>query len=257
MDLRPAGPGIDALPRDAALVTAVTIAAQLVAIAPGGVGTYEAAATAALVATGAEPGAALAAAVAAHALKTAYALAAGGVGALHPSPGLFGRVRLPRARPAPPPAAPAPPGPVALVLPAHDEGATVAGVVAWRRPPGPAARCGCIVVDDGSTDDTGGRGRGGRGAGGAAREQPRARRRGRRGLAEGSPAGPRRSRSATPTASTPRRSSRRWWRRSWTGRADYVVGSRFAGRIERMRPHRRVGNLACSRACARSPLAGA
>ncbi|MEZ0284502.1 MAG: lysylphosphatidylglycerol synthase domain-containing protein, partial [Thermoleophilia bacterium] len=88
--------GIDLSPRDAALVTAVTIAAQLVAVTPGGVGTYEAAATAALVAVGAEPGAALAAAVAAHALKTAYALVAGGIGAVHPSPGLLGRIRLPR-----------------------------------------------------------------------------------------------------------------------------------------------------------------
>jgi hypothetical protein len=31
------------------------------------------------------------------------------------------------------------------------------------------------------------------------------------------------------------------------GEADYVVGSRFAGRIERMRPHRRVGNLVLTR----------
>jgi hypothetical protein len=31
------------------------------------------------------------------------------------------------------------------------------------------------------------------------------------------------------------------------GRADYVVGSRFAGRIERMRPQRRVGNLVLTR----------
>ena len=96
--------GVDLSLRDAALVTAVTIAAQLVAIAPGGVGTYEAAATAALVALGAEPGAALAAAVAAHALKTAYALAAGCVGAVHPAPGLFGPAApgpgAPRAGPA-------------------------------------------------------------------------------------------------------------------------------------------------------------
>ena len=31
------------------------------------------------------------------------------------------------------------------------------------------------------------------------------------------------------------------------GRADYVVGSRFAGRIERMRPHRRLGNIVLTR----------
>ena len=49
-----------------------------------------------------------------------------------PSPGLLGRLRLPRDRPAPPAAAAAPPGPVVLVLPAHDEEATVAAVVAPR-----------------------------------------------------------------------------------------------------------------------------
>ncbi len=43
--------------RDAVLVTAVTIAAQTVAIAPGGFGTYEAAGTAALAALGVDPGA--------------------------------------------------------------------------------------------------------------------------------------------------------------------------------------------------------
>lgn len=32
-----------------------------------------------------------------------------------------------------------------------------------------------------------------------------------------------------------------------TGRADYVVGSRFAGDIEHMRPHRRFGNVVLTR----------
>jgi len=32
------------------------------------------------------------------------------------------------------------------------------------------------------------------------------------------------------------------------GTADYVVGSRFAGRIDRMRPHRRLGNVVLTRA---------
>ncbi|HEY8340712.1 MAG TPA: lysylphosphatidylglycerol synthase domain-containing protein, partial [Egibacteraceae bacterium] len=58
----------------AVLVTAVTIAAQTAAIAPGGLGTYEAAATAVLVALGADAGTALAVALTAHAVKTAYAL---------------------------------------------------------------------------------------------------------------------------------------------------------------------------------------
>jgi glycosyltransferase involved in cell wall biosynthesis len=40
-------------------------------------------------------------------------------------------------------------------------------------------------------------------------------------------------------------------------RADYVVGSRFAGRIDRMRPHRRLGNLLLTKALsfiARRPI---
>ena len=32
-----------------------------------------------------------------------------------------------------------------------------------------------------------------------------------------------------------------------SGEADYVVGSRFLGRIEHMRPHRRLGNLVLTR----------
>ena len=38
----------------------------------------------------------------------------------------------------------------------------------------------------------------------------------------------------------PRGARARWSPRSWTGRADYVVGSRFDGRIAHMRPHRRA-----------------
>ncbi len=41
------------------------------------------------------------------------------------------------------------------------------------------------------------------------------------------------------------------------GRADYVVGSRFAGRIDRMLPHRRVGNRmlsTCLRVVTRCPV---
>lgn len=63
--------------RDAVVVTAVTIAAQAVAVAPGGIGTYEAAAVAAYVALGAGAGEALAAALTAHALTTGYALVGG------------------------------------------------------------------------------------------------------------------------------------------------------------------------------------
>jgi uncharacterized membrane protein YbhN (UPF0104 family) len=82
----------------AVLVTVVTIAAQTLAIAPGGFGTYEAAATAALSAVGLDPGTALATALTAHALKTFYALATGTVALFLPAPGLVGRLRLPPGR---------------------------------------------------------------------------------------------------------------------------------------------------------------
>ncbi|MGH8910272.1 MAG: lysylphosphatidylglycerol synthase domain-containing protein, partial [Egibacteraceae bacterium] len=96
--------GIALSPADAVLVTAVVTVAQVAAVAPGGLGTYEAAATGALVALGAPAGPALAAALTAHAVNTAYALAAGAVAVAVPAPGLLGRWRLPRAPAAPDPA---------------------------------------------------------------------------------------------------------------------------------------------------------
>lgn len=80
--------GLEVSALEALGVTAVSVLAQIAAIAPGGFGTYEAAAVAAYVAFGYDPGAALIAALTAHALKTAYSLAAGGVGLVVPSPGL-------------------------------------------------------------------------------------------------------------------------------------------------------------------------
>jgi uncharacterized membrane protein YbhN (UPF0104 family) len=238
--------GIDLSLRDAALVTAVTIAAQIVAVAPGGLGTYEAAATAALVAVGADPGAALAAAVAAHALKTAYALAAGAVGAVHPSPGLLGRVRLNRDRPPPPPPAPAPGGPVALVLPARDEEATVAAVVT-RAPAAVAGReVRVIVVDDGSRDGTAAAAAsagaavvvaGGRGLGAAVR----------RGLAEAVAGGAAAVAFCDADGEYDPAQLGALVAPILEGRADYVVGSRFSGTIERMRPQRRLGNAVLTR----------
>ncbi|MEX0868686.1 MAG: hypothetical protein WD011_03350, partial [Nitriliruptoraceae bacterium] len=72
-------------------VTAITIAAQAVAVAPGGFGTYEAAATAALVAIGATDAAtALVIALAAHAFKTAYALITGALATFLPAPSMLG-----------------------------------------------------------------------------------------------------------------------------------------------------------------------
>jgi uncharacterized membrane protein YbhN (UPF0104 family) len=84
-------------------ITAVTIAAQAIAIAPGGIGTYEAAAVGAYVALGAAAGDALAAALTAHALTTGYALLGGALAVALPGriresrPGLLA-TQSPRAR---------------------------------------------------------------------------------------------------------------------------------------------------------------
>lgn len=249
--------GIALSPAEAALVTAVTIAAQTVAITPGGIGTYEAAATAALVGLGADPGAALAAALAAHALKTAYALVAGAVGALVPAPGLLGRLRLGPRPPRPAPVAVGPDAPVVLVLPAHDEEDTVAGVV--RR--APSQVCGrpveVVVVDDGSSDATAARARaaGARvvalganhGLGAAVR----------RGLAEGAGRGAAAVAFCDADGEYAPEELEAMVAPILAGTADYVVGSRFHGRIERMLPHRRLGNRTLTlmlRAVARRPI---
>lgn len=246
--------GLDISVAEAVLVTAVTIAAQAVAIAPGGLGTYEAAATATLVATGAAAGPALAAAFTAHALKTIYALVTGGIALFVPTPGEFGNLRLPRRPPddgAPssanssyPPEGSAQKAPVVLFLPAHNEEASVAGVV--RRAPGIV--CGhpviTIVVDDGSGDRTAEEAaaagavvvRSGVNAGLGAAVRIGL----QRGVeldaaaiafcdADGEYAPEELERMVAPILS---------------GDADYVVGSRFAGDIGRMLPHRRLGNRA-------------
>jgi hypothetical protein len=227
----------------AVAVTAVTIAAQTVAVAPGGIGGYEAAATAALVGLGAAPGPALAAALVAHATKTAYALVVGAVALVIPTPAYCGRLRLPRVPPPRPPLVPAgPDAPVVAMLPAHDEEAAVGDVV--RRLP--SVVCGrpvvALVVDDGSTDASAARAAA---AGAVVVRQPANRGLGaavRRGLAEaaafrpacvvyldadGEYAPEELASLAAPVLA---------------GTADYVVGSRFAGGPRRMRPHRTLGN---------------
>jgi glycosyltransferase involved in cell wall biosynthesis len=236
----------------------VTIAAQIFAVTPGGVGTYELAATAAFVALGAPAGAALTAAIAAHALKTAYALVTGGIALLVPSPGLLGRVRLarPQERQAAVPTV-SPDQPVVLFLPAHNEEATVGDVV--RRAPttvkGHPVQV--VVVDDGSQDRTAAVATAAgaavvtispnRGLGAAVRT----------GLADavdrqaaavvfcdadGEYAPEELERLVAPVLA---------------GEADYLVGSRFDGDIRRMLPHRRFGNRVLTillRFVAREPI---
>lgn len=228
----------------AVLVTAVTIAAQVAAVAPGGFGTYEAAATAALLAVGIDARTALAIALAAHAIKTAYALIAGALGAVLPAPSLVGRLRLPSPKPAtPPPSCPTDARPVVLFLPAHNEEATVARVldrVPERVAGRPVHR---MVIDDGSTDATARLAReagaevislSSNGGLGAAV---------RRGLAEALA----RDASAVVFCDADGEYAPEELERLvvplLAGKADYVVGSRFAGDIQRMLPHRRIGNL--------------
>jgi uncharacterized membrane protein YbhN (UPF0104 family) len=255
--------GIELTVLQAVLVTAVTVAAQVVAVAPGGLGTYEAAATAALVAVGAQSGPALAAALTAHAVNTVYALLTGAVAVVVPAPGLLGRLRLPRQVPP----LTADPGtgmlaaeshaPVVLFLSAHNEEASVAGVINRV----PATVCGhpvrCLVVDDGSTDGTvavaaaagaqvsslGAN----HGLGAAVRH----------GLAAGVASGACVVAFCDADGEYAPEELERLVAPILAGEADYVVGSRFAGQIRRMLPHRRIGNrilTALLRIIARTPM---
>ncbi len=227
----------------AVAVTAVTIAVQFVAVTPGGFGSYEAAATAVLVAVGVPAGPAFGIALTTHLVKTLYALVLGGVALAVPAPAYWGRLRLPRVLPArPAPARVAADAPVVAFLPAHDEQDTV-GEVVHRLPAAVRGRpVVALVIDDGSTDETADRAvtagarvvRMGvnRGLGAAVR----------RGLAEAVALGPAAvvyldadaeyfpediSQVAAPVLD---------------GSADYVVGSRFTGEIESMLARRRLGN---------------
>jgi glycosyltransferase involved in cell wall biosynthesis len=156
-------------------------------------------------------------------------------------------LRLP-APPAPPVRGPAAgPGPVVLFLPAHDEEATVAAVVGRVPARVRGRRVECLVVDDGSSDRTaelaaaaGAEVLGmdaNRGLGAAVRA----------GLA----AAVRRGASAVAFCDADGEYDPRELERVVApileGRADYVVGSRFAGEIHRMLPHRRVGNRLLTR----------
>ena len=235
--------GVDLSPAEAVAVTAVTIAAQTVAVTPGGIGSYEAAATAAMVLLDAPADAALAGALTAHAVKTAYSLVVGAVALVVPAPTYWGHWRLPVERPPRPCRAPvAPDAPVVVFLPAHDEEAVVGDVV--RRIPatvhGRDVRV--VVVDDGSTDATGARAAA---AGAAVVTQSPNRGLGaavRRGLAECVATGPAAVVYLDADGEYDPADIDALVAPVLTGAADYVVGSRFTGRIEVMRPHRRLGN---------------
>ncbi|MGZ4748168.1 MAG: lysylphosphatidylglycerol synthase domain-containing protein [Oryzihumus sp.] len=233
---------------DAVAVTAVTIAAQTVALTPGGFGTYEAAATAALVALGVPAGPAFAVALLTHAVKTGYALVLGAAALVAPGPGYFGRFRL--ARELPPRPQPLPVGadaPVVAIIPVHNEEATV-GTVVERLPRDHAGRpVVALVIDDGSTDASAARA-----AAAGARVVALPANLGlgaavRRGLAEASALGPAAVVYLDADLEYDPRELGRLADPVLAGEADYVVGSRFAGQIRRMLPHRRFGNQVLTR----------
>jgi uncharacterized membrane protein YbhN (UPF0104 family) len=253
--------GLDVGFADAVLVTAVTIVAQVVAIAPAGLGTYEAAASAAFVALGFDAAPALAAALTAHAIKTAYSLVAGGVALFVPSPSALGRLRLPPPPPGGPPEGSgrnAAPGagdpeqktgrrpeaqPVVLFMPAHNEQDAVASMVSrtpsevWGHP------VRCLVIDDGSTDGTAKRARR---AGAEVIDLP-----GNRGLGYAVRCGLAESLERNACAVAFCDADGEYAPEELAGMvepilrgsADYVVGTRLRGRITRMLPHRRLGNV--------------
>jgi glycosyltransferase involved in cell wall biosynthesis len=166
-------------------------------------------------------------------------------------------LRLP-VRPRPPGDGPvAGPGPVVLFLPAHDEEATVAAVLARVPARVRGRRVECLVVDDGSRDRTAERAAAAGAtvlASGANRGLGAAVRRGLAAAAE-------RGAAAVAFCDADREYDPAELERLvgpiLDGRADYVVGSRFAGEIRRMLPQRRLGNLALTgllRFLARAPI---
>ena len=262
--------GLEITAAEAAGVTAVSVAAQAVAVAPGGFGTYEAAAVAAYVALGHDAADGLIAALAAHALKTAYSLVTGAVAVFVPAPAVIGRLRLPRV-PGRAAGAAGPDGrhsdeagagsrhgtetegggrgrgPVVLFMPAHNEEASVADCV--RRAPGvvlgrPVV---VLVIDDGSTDATAVRARA---AGAEVISLPANRGLGaavRLGLAESVDRGADAVAFCDADGEYPPEELEALVAPILAGEADYVAGSRFLGRIDHMRFHRRIGNKVLTR----------
>jgi glycosyltransferase involved in cell wall biosynthesis len=172
------------------------------------------------------------------------------------APSLLRRLRLPRdiaeLRPAP-----LGDGPVALILPAHDEAGRVERVVR-RLPPAVRGRpTRCIVVDDGSADGTSAAAAA---AGAIVVRHPHQRGLGaavRAGLAAALGAGAAVIAFCDADGEYAPEELERVAAPILDGRADYVVGSRFTGTIEHMRPLRRIGNLALTwalRWSARTPL---
>ena len=243
----------------AILVTSAAVVAQIAAFAPGGLGTYEAGGVAAMVFIGVDPSVGLAIVFTAHAVKTVYSLTMGAVASVVPSPGMLGRLRLDAvdelegANASPPD----PDRPVVLFMPAHDEAESVGAVV--RRVPESVAGHPvlCLIVDDGSSDATAENAANAgamvvrleenRGLGAAVRV----------GLEEGLRHEPVAVAFCDADGEYSPEELEAMVSPILDGRADYVVGSRFQGEIERMLPHRRFGNVVLTKLLswvARTPI---
>ncbi|MGB6004407.1 MAG: lysylphosphatidylglycerol synthase domain-containing protein, partial [Ornithinimicrobium sp.] len=278
--------GMGLSPSEAAGVTAITVFAQVVALTPGGFGTYEAAGTAAMVALGLPAAEAFAVVLLTHGIKTAYAVVLGGVALFAPAPGYWGRWRLPRdiavaadsiagAGPASTAdwlaggavatlagshgwAARARSGgsavptvdhdsPIVVFLPAYNEQDVIASVLHRipRRVHGHKVEV--VVINDGSTDQTAARAVE---AGAEVIDQPGNVGLGaavRRGLAAAAERDPAAGVYLDADGEYPPEQIGDVVAPVLAGSADYVIGSRFAGSIETMLPHRRLGNLALTR----------
>ncbi len=261
--------GLEISAAEAMGVTALSVVAQIVAIAPGGFGTYEAAAVAAYAAFGYDPATALVAALTAHALKTAYSIVAGGVATAVPAPSLMvARRNKVVSRPsetqalaehsADPDLDPARPKLgldravrlglsdrplVVFFMPAYNEEASV-GECVRRVPP---AVLGCdvqvLVVDDGSADATA---EYARAAGAEVISLPTNQGLGaavRVGLAAAVERGATAAVFCDADGEYAPEELPALVRPILAGEADYVAGSRFLGHIEVMKPHRRFGNI--------------
>lgn len=251
--------GAELSPADSVFVLAVAVSAQMLAVTPAGVGTYELAASSALGLVGVPLDVALAMAVMLHAVKTAYSLLVGVPALFVPDPGMFGRSRVPlnlpeRALPQPnrplenlpgrPRAADlaGAPAPIVMFLPARNEEARICSVIASVPSNVGGHRVLTIVIDDASTDQTAQRARG---AGAIVVHHDR-----HRGLGAAVATGLFESVRLGAAAAAFCDADGEYDPSQLgdivgpilSGDAHYVVGSRFAGQILSMRPHRKAGN---------------
>jgi len=239
--------GINLSWSEAILVTTVAVAAQIAAIAPGGFGTYEAAAVAAYVVLGYDPEAALIAALGAHARKTAYSLLVGVTAAFVPAPSFVGRFRLNKTEQKLASESIAADAPVLLFMPAYNEEEAVSGCIDRVPEQVHGRRVELIIVDDGSADSTVACAQ----ESGAEVVQLSENQGLGAAVRVGLQIGVEREAAAVVFCDAdgeyPPEELANVVEPILNGDADYVIGSRFLGRIDHMRPHRRFGNHVLTR----------